>query len=58
MVVQRPAEPVSRHGRDLTETPTPAPPPLTVQDLVPHLRGLARALREQDPRPPDRAPHG
>ena len=58
MVVQHPAEPAARHGRDLTDPPAPAAPPLTVQDLVPHLRGLARALRDQDAAPPDRARHG
>lgn len=58
MVVQRPAETVARRSRDLTDAPAPAAPPLTVQDLVPHLRGLARTLRDQDAGPPDRTRHG
>ncbi|WP_304450954.1 hypothetical protein [Nocardiopsis sp. YSL2] len=53
-MAQHPAEPVARQGRDLTD-PAAAPPPLSVQDLVPHLRGLARTLRDQDAGPPDRA---
>jgi hypothetical protein len=58
MVVPRPTEQVARHGRDLPDPPRPAAPPLTVQDLVPHLRGLARALRDRDAGPPDRTRRG
>ncbi|MEV2277146.1 hypothetical protein AB0I72_16335 [Nocardiopsis sp. NPDC049922] len=39
-------EPAALPGPSTAPGPT-VPAPLTAQDLVPHLRGLARALRER-----------
>ncbi|MBR8742789.1 hypothetical protein [Nocardiopsis sp. MG754419] len=47
MPIPHPREPFGSSGRERSSTAERSGPDLTPEDLVPHLRGLARDLRER-----------